>query len=265
MPVAGRGVRVREDVELANISDVGCERTENEDYFLYIEPRDDSDFEQSGRLILVTDGMGGRNGGEVASRLAAEAIRDVFWERAGIDDSRSLLIAGFQAAHRAILEAAEESPELRGMGTTCCAGILKNGQLYCAHVGDSRIYLIRGGRAEALTEDHNVVARMLREGLLTAEEAQHHEKRNVLTAALGIDSESLAGDFPVEPIPLMPEDIILLCTDGLHGLVSDEELANTMAEQSLTEACRELVALAKARGGPDNITAQLLRVRHVEA
>jgi protein phosphatase len=106
---------------------------------------------------------------------------------------------------------------------------------------------------------------MVRDGLLSAEEAQHHENRNVLTAALGIDSESVSGDFPVEPIELQPEDIILICTDGLHGLVSDAEMALSAEKQSLTEACRNMTALAKMRGGPDNITLQLLRIRHLDS
>jgi serine/threonine protein phosphatase PrpC len=273
MPVAGRGIRIRHDVELANLSDVGCERTENEDYFLYVEPDDDGEFEDRGRLILVADGMGGRNGGAVASRLAAETVRDIFWETS--EDSeretseegepRAVLIAGFQAAQRAILDLAAVSPELRGMGTTCCACILKNGRMYYAHVGDSRIYLIRDGRAEQLTEDHSLVARMVRNGQLSEEEARHHEKRNILTAALGMDTESVAGDFSVEPLELMPEDTILLCTDGLHGLVSDEEMASITRDLLPTDACRELVDQAKLRGGPDNITVQLLRVRDVES
>lgn len=256
-------MQIRSDVELANISDVGCERTGNEDYFLYVEPEDDAEFAQRGRLILVADGMGGCAGGEVASRMAAETIRDVFLGEAE-SDSRSVLIAGFQAAHQAILNLASEVAELRGMGTTCCAAILKNGRLHYGHVGDSRIYLIRGGKAEALTEDHSLVARMVRDGLLSAEEAEQNSQRNVLTAALGMESESLTGDFPLQPLQLVAGDIILFCTDGLHGLVNGDEMALTTARQSLTEACKELVGWAKVRGGPDNITVQLLGVRRVE-
>ena len=264
MPVAGLGFRIRPDVEVANLSDAGCARAENEDYFLYVEPQSDDEFERCGRMILVTDGMGGQSGGEVASRLAAETVRDVFIRSRDGEDPRSVLIAGFQAAHRAILDLAGEAPQLRGMGTTCCAAILKHGRMYYGHAGDSRIYLIRGGHATALTEDHSLVARMVREGILSEEEAQTHEKRNVITAALGIDSDSVAADFPGEPLELAPGDTILLCTDGLHGLVSGPEIARATTETSMTDACRELVALAKERGGPDNITVQLLRVKRVE-
>ncbi len=263
MPVVGQDLRIRSDIEVSNLSDVGCEREGNEDYFLFIEPQSEEEFQRRGRLVLVADGMGGRNGGEVASRLAAETVRDVF--RAGdADDPRAVLIQGFQAAHRAILDLACEAPELQGMGTTCCAAILKRGRMYYAHVGDSRIYLIRGGQVWPLTEDHSLTARMVRDGVLSEEDARNHEHRNVLTAALGIDSDSVAGDFPVEPHGLLAGDIVLLCTDGLHGLVSDEEMAVVLAEQSLTDACRGLVNLAKERGGPDNITVQLLSVKRVE-
>jgi protein phosphatase len=105
---------------------------------------------------------------------------------------------------------------------------------------------------------------MVREGILDVEAARNHPQRNVITAALGFDSESVAGDFPAEPQPLAPGDIILLCTDGLHGLVSDQEMARAATELSLTDACRELVALANQRGGPDNITLQLLSIKRGE-
>jgi PPM family protein phosphatase len=264
MPVRAGGYRIRSDVELANRSDVGCERTENEDYFLYIEPQREEQFERRGRLIVVADGMGGRNGGEVASRLAAETIRDIFLEEDEAEP-RAVLIAGFQEAHRAILETAAGDAELSGMGTTCSAAIVKSGAMYYGHVGDSRIYLIRDGRAQPLTEDHSVAARMVRDGVLDADEARGHEQSSVLTAALGLDEESLAGDFPVEPCMLAAGDAILLCTDGLHQLASDEEIALIATQESATEACRELVDVARERGGPDNITVQLLRIRRVDA
>jgi len=255
-------MRIRPDVELANASDVGCVRQGNEDYFLYNEPEDDAEFARRGRLMVVTDGMGGCSGGEVASHLAAEALRETF-VTAEETNPRAVLIEGFQQAQRSILRQADAEPSLRGMGTTCCAAIVRGGKLYLGHVGDSRIYLLRNGEAQQLTEDHSLVNRMVREGLLSAEEAEHHEQRNILTQALGMETESLAGDFPAEPLELQTGEIILLCTDGLHGLVEGKEMALAVAGQSLTEACRELVALAKVRGGPDNITVQMLGIRQV--
>lgn len=258
-------MRIRDDVELTNISDVGCVRNQNEDYFLYMEPESDFEFARRGRLIVLADGMGGLAGGEVASSVAADAIRDVFLY-GDPGDPRDILIEAFRTAHQAILDESDRQPELRGMGSTCCAAIYRSGgQLHYGHVGDSRIYLIRQGRAQRLTEDHSVVARMVREGILTEEQAARDGRRNVLTAALGIDSDSLLADFPIEPLQLEPDDIVLLCSDGLHGQVSDEEIGLTTQGQSLDEACRELVARAKVRGGPDNITVQMLAVRRVEA
>ncbi len=253
-------MRIRPDVELANSSDAGCEREVNEDFFLYCEPDDDTDFAHRGRLLVVTDGMGGQSGGEVASRLAAEVVRDTFLASEE-KDPRQILIEGFTRAHRAILCMAEEEPELKSMGTTCCAAILRKKKLYYGHTGDSRIYLLRNGAAEQLTEDHSLVAQMVREGLITVEQAKHHRRRNVIQQALGMDSDAVSGDFPSAPLELIANDVVLLCTDGLHGLVSGQEMVHALAGQSLSDACRELVALAKVRGGPDNITVQLLAVR----
>lgn len=257
-------MRIRPDVELANSSDAGSVRTENEDYFLYCEPDDDEEFARRGRLMILTDGMGGHNGGAEASRLAAEILRDAFL-RGDAPEPRAVLIEGFQRAHAAIRSHAAENDELRGMGTTCCAVILRHGKLYLGHVGDSRIYLLRDGVANQLTEDHTLVARMVRDGLLTPEQASQHEQRNVLTQALGMDSDTVSADFPPDPLEVVPGDIVLMCSDGLHGMVNAREIALTAAGQPLRDACQELVALANARGGPDNITVQMLGIRQVES
>jgi len=252
-------MRIRADVELANASDVGCVRQNNEDFFLFSEPADDEEFAQRGRLLIVCDGMGGCNGGEVASHLAAEAVRAAFLADESADP-RQALIEGFRRAQQAVLAAADADGSLTGMGTTCVAAILRGGNLYWGHIGDSRIYLLRAGQARQLTEDHTLVARMVRDGLIGAEEAERHEQRNILTMALGLDSKDVAGDFPPEPEKLDVGDIVLLCSDGLHGLVSGREMALTAIDQPLDQACHELVALAKVRGGHDNITLQMLRM-----
>lgn len=264
MPLAEAGFAIPSDIELANLSDIGCARSNNEDYFLYIESKCLDGSHRNRRLILVTDGMGGQNGGEVASRLAAETVRDVFLQRADLDE-RALLIDAFQTAHAAILDMAQRDSQLKGMGTTCSAIILTGNQLYIGHVGDSRIYLIRDGQLQQLTEDHNVAARLVRDGMISGEEARDRADRNVLTAAIGMESASASGDFPIDAIEIRPEDLILLCTDGLHSLVSDEELLFITSGESPSGACRDLVDLAKRRGGPDNITLQILEVRRVEA
>ena len=249
---------IRTDVELANATDVGCERTVNEDYYVFVEPQDDAEFARRGRLILVADGVGGHKGGRIASRLAAHTIRDIFLSSPA-RSPRDVLIAGFLQAQRTIQEQAATSPDLDGMGTTCTSAILKDGQCTVGHIGDSRLYLIREGRARQISRDHTVVNDLLRDGAITPEQALTHEKLHVLSTALGV-GQPLGADFPDEPLALQPEDILLFCSDGLHGLVNDDELASVTVDQPLAQACSELIAWAKVRGGPDNITIQLVRI-----
>src|SRR6266849_200784 len=249
---------LRPGLELANLSDVGLHREQNEDYFCYVEPASEEDFHRIGRLAVVADGMGGHEGGQLASGIAIETVRDVFLRHPGDDPSEALLSA-FQDAHAAIQAYAREHPELRGMGTTCTAVALLERDLFYGHVGDSRLYLIRDSCISQVTEDHSLVGRLVRLGQITPEEAAVHPDRNVLTAALGMDS-AVPGDFSEAPVPLYVNDILLICTDGLHGLVNDEELRHVALTNPPREDCRELVRMANDRGGFDNITVQILKV-----
>jgi protein phosphatase len=249
---------LRPGLELANLSDVGLQREQNEDYYCYAEPASDEDFQRIGRLAVVADGMGGHEGGQVASGIAIETVRDVYLAHPASDPSEALL-AAFQDAHAAIQAYAREHPELRGMGTTCTAVALRDRDLYYGHVGDSRLYLIRDSGISQITDDHSLVGRLLRDGQITAEEAAVHPDKNVLTAALGMDS-AVPGDFSEAPMPLNPNDILLICTDGLHGLVNDRELWHIAFNNPPREACRELVRMANDRGGFDNITVQILKL-----
>jgi serine/threonine protein phosphatase PrpC len=255
---------IRPDVELANMSDVGCVRSVNEDYFLYVEPQDEEEFARRGRLMMVADGMGGHQGGQVASGLAVEIVREHFLG-AESNDPKKILIDSFHDAHQAITDASRNGDGLRGMGTTCCAAILKDGQLTYGNIGDSRLYLLRYGQARLLTEDDTMVNALIKKGILTPEEARTHDQRNVLTAALGAESSIVAEDFVEAPMPMQSGDTLLMCSDGLHGLVTEEEMESLAWEQPLADACRQMVSLAKERGGPDNITVQLLRVMDVPA
>ncbi|HYL37394.1 MAG TPA: Stp1/IreP family PP2C-type Ser/Thr phosphatase [Bryobacteraceae bacterium] len=249
---------IRSGIELGNLTDTGHHRDENEDYYCYAEPESDEEFERKGRLAVIADGMGGHEGGQIASSLAVERVRDTYLTYPSTDP-RQALVAAFQAAHRAIQEYALEHPEFLGMGTTCTCAALKDHQLYFGHVGDSRLYLNREGAIRLLTEDHSFVQRLVRQGLLTPEAAAVHPDRNILTAALGVEGAGEA-DFSEAPVPLQSGDVLILCTDGLHGLVADDELRAVTAGAPAAEACRELVGLAKDRGGFDNITVQVLRV-----
>jgi serine/threonine protein phosphatase PrpC len=251
-------VFIRPGIEIANLTDIGCHRPENEDYYCYAEPEDDLAFERKGRLAVVADGMGGHEGGQVASTIAVETVRDAYLNDPADDPGQALRTA-FQNAHSAIQEYARQHPELHGMGTTCTAAALLDSRLCYAHVGDSRLYLIRGYGITRLTRDHSRVARLVQDGLITAEEAAMHPARNVLTAALGMEPAT-PGDFSETPLPLESGDILLLCTDGLHSLVTDQELLAMAASQPPADACKELVRIAKDRGGFDNITLQILKI-----
>ena len=146
------------------------------------------------------------------------------------------------------------------MGTTCTAAIVRDGELTYGHIGDSRLYLLRDGWLTQLTEDHTLVNHLVKSGAITPSQASKHEKRNVLTAALGMRSSEVAADFSNEPVRLRASDVIVLVSDGLYGSVTGEEMRSTVQNQSPYDACRSLVNLARERGGPDNITVQIIRI-----
>jgi serine/threonine protein phosphatase PrpC len=251
-------MRIRPGVELAGMSDIGCQRENNEDQYAYWEPADDEEFARKGRLAIVADGMGGHEGGQEASRIAVETIREVFSETP-VGDPQSLLIAGFLAAHQRILRYAEGHPELHGMGTTATAIALLDDELFYAHVGDSRLYLVRGDNISRVTHDHSYVGRLVENGVISSEEAETHPQRHILTAALGA-GEEVSPETPPQPIALQKGDVLVLCTDGLWSLLTEHEIQSVVVGSGLPEACRALIKMTKDRGGPDNITLQLLRV-----
>jgi PPM family protein phosphatase len=232
-------------------TDVGLQRAGNEDSHL------------RGRTVFaVADGLGGHQGGEVASAMAVE--------RLGALDGRSFaeptqaaaaLADAIADANRAILERGVADQGLWGMGTTVtAAAVVGDLVLQLAHVGDSRAYLLRGdGPPRQLTTDHTVVGELVRRGRLTPQQAASHPERSILTRAVGLDP-NVQVEQPA-PLGLQPGDQVLLCSDGLTETVADEQLAQVLAGQADgDDACRALVAAANAAGGPDNITVVLLRV-----
>lgn len=249
---------IRPGIEFANLTDIGCHREENEDSFAYWEPEGEEEFQQKGRLVVIADGMGGYEGGQQASSLAVRTVCEAY-ESADENDPQAALVQGLQLAHARIQEYARQHPAFFGMGTTCTAASLRNQQLYFAHVGDSRLYLLRNGKISRLTRDHSYVGRLVESGLIAAEQAENHPQRNVLTAALGVGTE-LTPQFPATPIVLQDQDVLVLCTDGLWGQVSEVELQEAASCRDPQEACRELIELARRRGGPDNITVQVMRI-----
>jgi protein phosphatase len=251
-------MEIRPGITLANLSDVGLVRENNEDYYCYAEPEGEEEYSKRGRLAIIADGMGGYEGGQIASHMAVDIVRETYLKDPDTDPLDALL-EGFRIAHHSILSRAREDDLLEGMGTTCTAAAILGTNLVYAHVGDSRLYLLRGPNIFQITRDHSYVNKMVEAGMLTPEEAQNHPQKNVLMMALGASKE-IRADCPAEPVPLQPGDTLLMCTDGLSGLVSDAEFQEAVNGKPLEQACKDLIELAKSRGGHDNITVQLLRV-----
>ncbi len=226
-------------VRVGAATDIGQVREGNEDSFLLLDP-----------LFAVADGMGGHRGGEVASDLALTTIRDLFSAREGS------LTEQVELANRAVFERSQADRAVSGMGTTLTAALVQDAQVRLAHVGDSRAYLFRDGELHLLTEDHTLVHRMVQEGEITEAEAENHPHRNIVTRALGVDGTVQVDEAIVEA---RPGDRLLLCTDGLTGMVGGDEIRTVLRTTAdPQEAVELLVAAANRAGGIDNITAVLL-------
>lgn len=234
-------------------TDVGCVRILNEDCARVIESGHGID--GRGWLAIVADGMGGHSAGEVASRLAVETIAREFEWRS--DDPSAALLDAVRTANRRVFETAAENDGLAGMGTTCTSALLVDWHAHLAHVGDSRLYLIRGGDIFRLTEDDSPVMEMVRQGLITREEARNHGDRNVVLRALGT-RPALEPSSWDHPLPLKCGDRLLLSSDGLHDLVDDDEIRQVVTSENHHDACAHLIEMARDRGGPDNITVAVL-------
>ena len=245
-------------LELASLTDVGRLRANNEDSYLYWEPESNEDFARKGRLAVIADGMGGYEGGQEASRLAVETVRYVY-EHKFADDPQSALVTAIHSAHETIQRYAVEHPQFAGMGTTCTALSIVGLKLSFAHIGDSRLYLIRGESISRLSRDHSYVGRLVESGIVRSEDAESHPQRHILTAALGSGRE-VVPHVPEHPVLLEAGDVVVLCTDGLWSVVGEAELARVAQSEGPSEACQRLIDMALERGGPDNITVLVLRV-----
>jgi protein phosphatase len=243
-------------VEIYSQTDLGCQRENNEDSYGSWQPSPGAESAQKGVLLVVADGMGGYEGGQEASRLAVETVKETY-SGSLAEDPQTLLFKGLREAHARIVKYAAAHPGLRGMGTTCTAVAVVGKNLYFAHVGDSRLYRVRDGEISRLTRDHSYVGRLVESGAISPEEAETHVQRHILTAALGA-GEEVYPDVPEQPLTVEENDVLLLCTDGLWGLINDGEIATTVSRNSPAEAVRQLVQLARERGGPDNITVLML-------
>jgi protein phosphatase len=242
----------------AAATDLGRRRSGNEDCFKLWEAEPSAAGHAADTLLVVCDGMGGSNAGEVASHMAAETVVREFSASAA-DDAVAALTHAIEVANTEIWDMSRTRSDLNGMGTTCTAVALKGGEVRVAHVGDSRAYLVRAHRATQLTTDHSLVAQLVARNQLSPEEARHDPRRNVVTRSVGVGPE-VEVDIVSLSEPLQGGDTLVICSDGLHGQVSDDEIAGSAMGESLDEACRSLIELANERGGPDNITVVMLRV-----
>jgi serine/threonine protein phosphatase PrpC len=237
-------------------TDVGKVRSENQDFASLTTPKEEAASPAGGRLLIVADGMGGHRGGATASRMAGETVKAQYLGSETKDVAAALRDALTRANAR-IFSESQTNPELRGMGTTTSALVIRGAQAWFAHVGDSRIYMVRGDAVKQLTEDHSLVATMVREGLLSAQEAEHHPRRNVLQRSIGVGEEV---EIDVRgPIDLQENDTFVLCSDGLHGLVKEDEIKD-IAKLPIQQAANDFVKLALERGAPDNVTVIVARI-----
>jgi len=241
------GIIEKRMLEAFGASDPGCVRANNEDYYL-LAP--------SMGLYVVADGMGGAQAGEHASKLATETLREAV-QRAPTSPGPEALVEAFHTANRKVMEAASNDPALEGMGTTMVAAQVKDGELLIASVGDSRAYLFDHGELHAITQDQTWVNEVGRRLGMEEDALRVHPMRHVLTMAIGVSDQLRVLTYVVKPTPGMQ---VLLCSDGLHGVASEEEMKHALDSNKTLEAkCQALIAAARDHGGPDNITAVLLK------
>jgi PPM family protein phosphatase len=245
-PTTELGANATFDIALQ--TDIGTTREGNEDSCGHFVENDDT------VLFAVADGIGGYAGGEVASAMAIEVTIETYRESPTDWGPAKRLYRAVQRANIEIHDRALTVPELRRMGTTLTAAVVSNGVLYASHVGDCRIYLIRGDRISQITKDHTVIQERVRMGLMTASRARNHPDRSALTRSVG---HKLIVSIDRIMLSLEQGDRLLVCSDGLHGVLEDAELERAVRGLNCEEASRNLINLANQRGTADNLTAAI--------
>ena len=252
--------KVSVDLSFGARTDLGRIRENNEDKFEFFIADDEEALARKGCLFAVADGMGGHSAGQIASELALKTLIEHFYS-----DPTPLLLeslrAGLQKANALIFDAARIAPDHSGMGTTLTALLVRGKEAFIAHVGDSRCYMLRGGEITLLSEDHSWVAEQVRLGGLTEEEARYSPYRNVITRSLGTNPNV---DVDLLELELEPGDRFLLCTDGITGELSMDDIHSLLGAGSPSKAAWDLVEAALDKGGQDNATALVVRVRSIE-
>jgi len=244
-------------VSASLITDTGCVRELNEDCCQVVQPSDPALLYRKGVLIVVADGMGGCLAGEVASRLAVETIARAYYASAG--EPRDALADAFHQANREIYRFSLSRGELNGMGTTCTALVIQGRVAHSAHVGDSRLYLVRSSSIYQMTEDHSAIKELIKQGALSPDAARRHIDRNIILRALGSHTAIEVATWE-QPLPVHAGDRFVLCSDGLHDAVTDDEILMATESGEAGAACESLLEMARSRGGYDNITVAIARV-----
>ncbi|MGC8739429.1 MAG: Stp1/IreP family PP2C-type Ser/Thr phosphatase [Candidatus Hydrogenedens sp.] len=246
-----------ETVEVCMISDIGNRRTNNEDHCLFSKANDADCYERLGILTAVADGMGGAVAGEHASKMAVTLLSDYYFSSEG-NNIPVILLNSIQKINEDIFNLSENNPSYFGLGTTISALVIHGNVGYVAQVGDSRVYLYRNGYpVKQITEDHSIVAEQLKEGLINEEEARNHMLKNLITRALGI-KETVETDLYA--FTIKTGDTLLLCSDGLSNMITEEQLQKGLSSEKLVEGLNSLIDIAIQEGAPDNITAVAIRI-----
>lgn len=240
-------------LNVAQRTDIGRIRESNEDNLASVIPTDPEVLATKGALFVVADGLGGHKKGEVASDIAVRSISDAYYQNKH-DVIPISLQRAVQQANRNIRDANSE------MGTTCVAAVLHNDTTFIANVGDSRAYIVRNGVVKQISQDHSIVADEVRAGLITAEQARDHPQRNIITRCLGTETEVEVDIFSEK---VQEGDLLVLCTDGLSAVITDEELGAILRQFQPQDSAYQLIERANEQGGPDNITAIVVQVSHV--
>ncbi|MBK9484459.1 MAG: Stp1/IreP family PP2C-type Ser/Thr phosphatase [Chitinophagaceae bacterium] len=239
------------NIKAVVVSDLGNIRTNNEDMGLFFKVADEGLLREKGYMLIVADGMGGHQAGEVASRMATDIISHEYFKQNGAVEKNLAKVLAL--ANKTIFEKASSSDTHKGMGTTCTVLVVIDKAVYYAHVGDSRAYIQKDNSITQITSDHTYVQELVNSGDITAEEAATHPKRNILTNAMGTKPDMRIDTGKCEYL-LEENDRLLLCSDGLYDYLNSNEIKEILIANDIKKAADIMIQQAKARGGHDNIT-----------